>query len=319
MKKQQSNRLQRRIDRGNFVINKNIQLIKSLYKNFHDFTVKNPYARLIRLHQPIGIQLVILPILWTLTIISYDILHFICLSIIFIFGAIIMRGAGSIINDIIDKDIDKKVKRTKTRPLASGELTIKQAYKFLATLLIMALIILLMLPLKSIYFGFLALFLTIVYPFVKRYSYYPQIFLGFPFNLGIFIAWYSVKDYISFIPILIYIAAIFWTIAYDTIYAHQDKVDDIKIGVKSTALKFNNTTKVIINYIYKILITLLALVGLNSNLNISYFLILLVVLFLSLQELDSVSLNSPDECHKNFKINYDYGLLILLGFIFGHI
>ena len=319
MKKQQSNRLQSRIDRGNFVINKNIQLIKSLYKNFYNFTVKDPYARLIRLHQPIGIQLVILPILWTLTIIAYDILHFICLSIIFIFGAIIMRGAGSIINDIIDIDIDKKVKRTKTRPLASGELTIKQAYKFLAKLLIIALIILLMLPLKSIYFGFLALFLTIVYPFVKRYSYYPQIFLGFTFNLGIFIAWYSVKDYISFIPILIYLSAVFWTIVYDTIYAHQDKIDDIKIGVKSTALKFNNTTKVIVNYIYKILITLLALAGLNSNLNIAYFLILLVVLFLSLQKLDNINLNSPDECNQNFKAHFDYGLLILIGFIFGHI
>lgn len=319
MKKQQNSKFQKLINNGNMLVDENIQLIKSSYKNFQDFILKNPYARLMRLHQPIGIQLVILPVLWTLTTISYDILHFLCLAIIFIFGAMIMRSAGSIINDIIDIDIDKNVKRTKARPLTSGELTVKQGYKLLAILLAIALMILIILPLKSIYFGFLALFLTIVYPFIKRYSYYPQIFLGFTFNIGVFIAWYSVKNDISFVPILIYLSAVLWTIVYDTIYAHQDKVDDIKIGVKSTALQFNNKTKVILNYVYKILITTLALAGLNSNLNIIYFAILLIVLFLSLQRLDNINLNSPDECNQNFKEHFDYGMLILIGFIFGHI
>ncbi len=319
MKKQQNSKFQKLIDNGNLFIDENIQLIKSAYINFQNFTFKNPYARLMRLHQPIGIQLVVLPVLWTLTIISYDIIHFLCLTIIFIFGAVIMRSAGSIVNDIIDKDIDKNVKRTKIRPLANGELTIKQGYKLLAILLIIALMILIILPLKSIYFGFLALFLTVIYPFIKRYSYYPQIFLGFTFNIGVFIAWYSVKNHISFIPILIYLSAVLWTIVYDTIYAHQDKINDIKIGVKSTALKFNNKTKITLNYVYKILIATLALTGLNSNLNIIYFAILFIVLFLSLKKLDNINLNSPDECNQNFKTHFDYGVLILIGFIIGHI
>ena len=319
MKKQQNSKFRKLIDNGNLFIDENIQLIKSAYINFQNFTLKNPYARLMRLHQPIGIQLLILPVLWTLTIISYNVIHFLCLAIIFIFGAVTMRNAGSIVNDIIDKNIDKNVKRTKIRPLASGELTIKQGYKLLVILLIISLIILIILPLKSIYFGFLALFLTAIYPFIKRYSYYPQIFLGFTFNIGVFIAWYSVKNYISFVPILIYLSAVLWTIVYDTIYAHQDKTDDIKIGVKSTALKFNNKTKIILSYVYKILIATLALAGLNSNLNIIYFAILFIVLFLSLQKLDNINLNSPDECNQNFKIHFDYGVLILIGFILGHI
>lgn len=317
MKKQPSSKFQNFVDKGNLLVQQNIQIIKNLFIDFFEFSDKNPYTRLIRLHQPIGSQLVMMPVLWTLVIISYDIIHFLCLLIIFTIGAVVMRGAGAIINDIIDKDIDKDVKRTKARPLASGELTIKQAIKFLLVLLTIGLFILILLPEKSIYFGILAMVLIVIYPLIKRYSYYPQIFLGFTFNIGIFIVWYSVEKYISFVPILIYISAIFWTIGYDTIYAHQDKKDDEKIGIKSTALAFGNKTKEILRYLYKISIFSIALAGLNANLNVMFFIILFFGFFNLSQQIDNVDLDSPDDCLRKFKSNFAYGIMIFFGFAIG--
>ena len=317
MKKQLSSKFQNFVDKGNLLVQQNMQIIKNLYIAFFEFSNKDPYARLIRLHQPIGSQLVMMPILWTLVVISHDIIHFLCLLIIFTFGAVVMRGAGAIINDIIDKDIDKDVERTKARPLASGELTTKQAIKFLLILLSLGLFILILLPEKSIYFGILAMVLIVIYPLIKRYSYYPQLFLGFTFNIGVFIAWYSVEKYISFVPILIYISAIFWTIGYDTIYAHQDKEDDEKIGVKSTALAFGNKTKEIIRYLYRIAIFSIAVAGLNANLNVMFFIILFFGFFNLSQQIDNVDLDSPDDCLKKFKSNFAYGILIFFGFAIG--
>ena len=317
MKKQPSSKFQNFVDTGNLLVQQNIQIIKNLFIDFFEFSDKNPYTRLIRLHQPIGSQLVMMPVLWTLVVVSYDIVHFLCLLIIFTFGAVVMRGAGSIINDIIDKDIDKDVKRTKARPLASGELTTKQAIKFLLVLLTIGLFILILLPEKSIYVGILAMVLIVIYPLIKRYSYYPQIFLGFTFNIGIFIAWYSVEEYISFVPILIYISAIFWTIGYDTIYAHQDKKDDEKISIKSTALAFGNKTKEILRYLYKISIFSIALAGLNANLNVMFFIIVFFGFFNLSQQIDNVDLDSPDDCLRKFKSNFAYGIMIFFGFTVG--
>jgi 4-hydroxybenzoate polyprenyl transferase len=317
MKKQLSSKFQNFVDKGNLLVQQNIQIIKNLFIVFFEFSAQNPYARLIRLHQPIGSQLVMMPVLWTLVVISYDIVHFLCLLIIFTFGAVVMRGAGAIINDIIDKDIDKDVERTKARPLASGELTTKQAIKFLLVLLSIGLLILLLLPAKAIYFGILAMALIVIYPLIKRYSYYPQIFLGFTFNIGVFIAWYSVERNISFVPILIYVSAIFWTIGYDTIYAHQDKEDDEKIGVKSTALAFGNNTKEIIRYLYRIAIFSIAMAGLNANLNVTFFIVIFFGFFNLSQQIDNVDLDSPDDCLKKFKSNFAYGILIFFGFAIG--
>jgi 4-hydroxybenzoate polyprenyltransferase len=317
MKKQLSNKFQNFVDKGNLLVQQNIEKIKNLFTDFSEFSNKNPYARLIRLHQPIGSQLVMMPVLWTLVIVSHDIIHFLCLLIIFTFGAVVMRGAGAIINDIIDKDIDKDVERTKARPLASGELTTKQAIRFLLILLSLGLLILILLPEKSIYFGILAMALIVIYPLIKRYSHYPQLFLGFTFNMGVFIAWYSVEKYISFVPLLIYISAIFWTIGYDTIYAHQDKEDDEKIGVKSTALAFGNRTKEILRYLYRIAIFSVALAGLNASMNVLFFIVVLIASFNLSQQIDNVDLDSPDDCLRKFKSNFAYGILIFFGFAIG--
>lgn len=317
MKKQTNTKFQNFINKGNTYVEQSIQLMKNLLIFFFEFTSKNPYARLMRLHQPIGSQLVMMPISWILVLTSYNIIHFLCLLIMFTFGAIVMRGAGSAINDIIDKNIDQDVERTKTRPLASGELTSKQAIKFVFILLLIGLYLLILLSAKSIYFGVLAMVLIIVYPLIKRYSYYPQIFLGFIFNIGIFIAWFSIKTYISFVPILIYMSAIFWTIGYDTIYAHQDKKDDKKIGVKSTALLFGDETREIVRYLYKLSIFTLALAGLNANLNAIFYIVLLLGFFTLSQQINNVDLDSPDDCLKKFKGNFFYGMLIFFGFAIG--
>ncbi|WP_236869734.1 4-hydroxybenzoate octaprenyltransferase [Candidatus Bandiella numerosa] len=317
MKKQPSSNFQSYADKGNAYVKQKIRMIEKISVDFFKFADANPYARLMRLHQPVGTQLVMMPVLWTLAVVSYDILHFLCLFIIFTFGAVIMRGAGVVINDIIDRDIDKYVERTKMRPLASGELTLKNAVKFLLVLLIIGLFILLLLPPKSIYFGILTTGLIMVYPLIKRYSYYPQIFLGATFNLGIFIAWFSVEQYISFVPILIYIASIFWTIGYDTIYAHQDKKDDEKIGVKSTAIAFGDNTKEIVRYLYKFFIFSLDIAGLNANLNVIFFIVILMGFFMLSQQIDNVDLNSPEDCLKKVKSNFAIGMLIFFGFAIG--
>ena len=184
-------------------------------------------------------------------------------------------------------------------------------------LLSISLFILLLLPPKSIYFGILTMGLIMVYPLIKRYSYYPQVFLGATFNLGIFIAWFSVEQYISFVPILIYIASIFWTIGYDTIYAHQDKKDDEKIGVKSTALAFGDKTKEIVRYLYKFFVFTLAIAGLNANLNIIFFIVVLIGFFMLSQQIDNVDLNSPEDCLRKFKSNFAFGMLMFFGFAIG--
>jgi 4-hydroxybenzoate polyprenyl transferase len=317
MKKQPSSNFQSYVDKGNAYVKQKIRMIEKISVDFFKFADVNPYARLMRLHQPVGTQLVMMPVLWTLAVVSYDILHFLCLFIIFTFGAVIMRGAGAVINDIVDRDIDKYVERTKMRPLASGELMLKNAVKFLLVLLIIGLFILLLLPPKSIYFGILTMGLIMVYPLMKRYSYYPQIFLGATFNLGIFIAWFSVEQYISFVPILIYIASIFWTIGYDTVYAYQDKKDDEKIGVKSTAIAFGDKTKEIVRYLYKFFIFSLAIAGLNANLNVIFFIVILMGFFMLSQQIDNVDLNSPEDCLKKVKSNFAIGMLIFFGFAIG--
>ena len=186
MKKPQNNKWQNSVKHINSLIEKLFLQFNLLTNKLDDFCNKSPYTRLIRLHKTIGVQLLIVPIFWTLALATNSFLEFSLFSLIFILGAIIIRSAGVIINDIADCKFDKNVSRTKKRPLASGELSINQAVKFLAILLLIALLILLMLPIKAIYTGIIAFILISAYPYSKRYTKYPQIFLGFTFNIGKF-------------------------------------------------------------------------------------------------------------------------------------
>ncbi|MBI2707222.1 MAG: 4-hydroxybenzoate octaprenyltransferase, partial [Proteobacteria bacterium] len=207
------------------------------------------YLKLARLHRPQAIWLLLLPAWWGIALASPG---FPPLLFLFLFGAgaLLMRSAGCIYNDIIDKDFDAKVRRTATRPLAAGDLNLKEAVIFLGLLLGVAAIILFTLPLPVIGTGFIALSLVFLYPWMKRLTYWPQLFLGFTFNIGLIMGWLSLSPTLSSVPLLFYGGAILWTLGYDTIYALQDMEDDLLVGVKSSALVVSSFVKFFLSLVY---------------------------------------------------------------------
>tara|TARA_R110001592_G_scaffold29350_10_gene106677 strand:+ start:56623 stop:57546 length:924 start_codon:yes stop_codon:yes gene_type:complete len=276
-----------------------------------------PYAYVMRLDRPIGVWLLLLPSLWSIALSSDGLrgmgLREYAILLLFIIGAIVMRGAGCIINDLWDRDIDKKVERTRERPIASGQISIKQALVFLATLLLIGFIILLQFNVTTIILGFLTLPLIISYPLMKRITWWPQFFLGLTFNFGALMGWSAVAGSLSMPAILLYIGALFWTIAYDTIYAHQDKDDDALIGVKSTALKFGEHSKIWVSGFLSAAFVLLCM-GLWINAGID-ILSGGALLCLGGHFIWQMTVWKPDDQESSlmiFKANRNAGLLILL-------
>jgi 4-hydroxybenzoate polyprenyltransferase len=221
------------------------------------FINTNRYTRLLRLDNNIGTYLMLMPILWALTFASKSLSQILVYFILFIIGAFIMRSAGCIINDMADQELDKKVERTSSRPLASGEVSLREAGCLVGILLLIAMSLLFYLPSVVAYIALLAIPLIIIYPFTKRVMNYPQIFLGLTFNLGVLMAWFTVSPQPSFSPFLLYIAAVLWTFAYDTIYAHQDSKDDLEAGIKSSAIAIGKRTKQVVWRVYQLLIALI--------------------------------------------------------------
>ena len=281
------------------------------------------FIQLTRLDKPIGYMLLFWPCLWGLTI-AYNFennlnKYFFYLALFFL-GSLFMRSAGCIVNDIFDRDFDKKVERTKNRPLASGKISIFLASIFALVLCLLALIVL-------INFNFLTIILAIAsmpfafsYPLMKRFTYWPQLFLGITFNYGLLLAWISIHESISLAPILLYLGAIFWTLGYDTIYGYQDIKDDEIIGVKSTSIKFKDNPKKILYLFY--IMTFLSLVGLGYLMEFSYiyFIFLLVpLLHLFVYQLGRLDIKSSSSCLKLFKSNNFLGLIIFLNLLIGKI
>ncbi len=215
--------------------------------------ITNPYFQLMRLHQPIGIWLLLWPCYFSLALNSQGIPSPLLLGL-FALGAVVMRGAGCIINDICDREFDKQVERTKNRPLASGALTVRQALCLLAFLTLLAFMIALSLGLSVIIWSAAALPLVVLYPLMKRITWWPQLFLGITFNWGVLVASVAVTGSIDLPSVLLYIGCMFWTLGYDTIYAHQDKADDMRIGVKSTALRLGKYSKIFVTICYSLFI-----------------------------------------------------------------
>ena len=217
------------------------------------------FIELTRLNKPIGFMLLFWPCAWGLTLAYYfdgeKILYFKYL-ILFFLGSVLMRSAGCIFNDIVDKDLDKKVERTKKRPIASGKISVLNSFIYVILLCFFALIILLQFNWLTIVLGMSSMILAFSYPFMKRITYWPQLFLGLTFNWGIIMGWTSIENNISIEPIILYIAAIFWTLGYDTIYGLQDIHDDEIIGVKSTSIKFKNNVKVFVGTCYSLCVLL---------------------------------------------------------------
>ncbi len=273
------------------------------------------YIRLMRLHQPTGFLLLFWPCSFGILLTKNNSFPWKTI-LLFLFGSVIMRSAGCIINDIIDKDLDKHVERTRSRPLASGTILLTQAILVIAVLLLIGAFILFSLTKTAIYLGLISILLIVTYPFMKRISNYPQVFLALTFNIGALIGYAAITDKISFSATLLYIACWFWTIGYDTIYGYQDTKYDKKIGVKSTALKFEKHAKIFIFSNYALMALLLLItIHINSYSWQSYIIWCFVTLHLIWQTY-FFDKNSSKICMNLFKKNGSLGLLIFFIFLF---
>ena len=207
------------------------------------------FLELTRLKKPIGFMLLFWPCLWGLTLahqFSNDSYIFLKHCFLFFCGAVLMRSAGCIVNDILDRKIDVMVERTKNRPIASGKISVKKSLVYVFLLCAIAFLILIQFNLNTIILGLASMPFAFSYPLMKRFTYWPQLFLGITFNYGLVMAWVSLTDEFSFYPLILYFGAIFWTLGYDTIYGFQDIKDDEIIGVKSTSIKFKKNPKLFI-------------------------------------------------------------------------
>lgn len=277
----------------------------------------NYYFSLMRLNSLSGLWLVLFPslsgILLASTSLSGQTLFYI---VLFVVGAFLMRPAGCIINDIFDREIDAHVERTKLRPLANGKLNVKQALILLCLLLFAALIVLLLTNVTTVMLGILSICMTIIYPLLKRHVWWPQLFLGFTFNMGSLMGWSVIKNQVSLEPIFFYAGCIFWTLCYDTIYAHQDKKDDEKIGVKSTALYFGNNTKSWLKRFYLASFTMWLYAGILSSLNNAFYVALLAVGLIFYRQYKNFNPDNPSQCMSIFKSNSYVGLVLFFGILF---
>jgi 4-hydroxybenzoate polyprenyltransferase len=279
------------------------------------------YVSLTRIDNPIGIALLFLPCLFGISLsLKKTTLNFSeTFWIIFLFGlgSIIMRSAGCVINDIFDQKFDAQVQRTKNRPLAAKKVTTFEALLLLAFLLFLSLIILLQFNQNTILSGLVALVLAATYPLMKRITYYPQIFLGLAFNFGILMSALAILDSLDFSFFILYFSAIIWTLIYDTIYAFQDIEDDLKIGVKSSAIKFSENPKQILLFLTLIMFLTLYYLGLREFFGFSFFLINLGAFTLLMTKIANCDFTKPEACLKIFKDNFWIGILILTAIFLG--
>ena len=268
-----------------------------------------PYMRLARADRPIGAWLLLIPCWWGLALASNGWPDWSFIALFFV-GAFVMRAAGCTVNDLADRNFDRVVARTANRPIASGQLTVFHATVFLVILLIIGLAILLQFNTITIYLGVASLLLVAIYPFMKRFTYWPQAFLGLTFNWGSLMGWTTISGELNAPALWLYAAGVCWTLGYDTIYAHQDKADDLLAGVKSTALKFGEHTLIWLILFYCATIILLGTIGVLMDLAWPYFVGLSVGAGHFLWQLLTVNLDIPVSCLKVFKSNRDFGLII---------
>ncbi|XP_055375037.1 4-hydroxybenzoate polyprenyltransferase, mitochondrial [Condylostylus longicornis] len=278
-----------------------------------------PYVQLMRLDKPIGAWLLYWPCTWSIAL-SAAPGHWPDFYMLALFGtgALIMRGAGCTINDLWDKDIDSRVERTKLRPLASGAIKPFDAIVFLSAQLSIGLLVLLQLNLHSIMLGACSLGLVILYPLMKRITYWPQFVLGMAFNWGAILGWAAVHNDVNWQACLpLYMAGVCWTIVYDTIYAHQDKKDDIEVGIKSTAIRFGDRTKIWLTGFSTAMLSGLVTSGIVCEQTWPYFTAVGLVAGHLAQQIYSLNIDIPSDCAKKFISNSQVGLILFLGIVLG--
>ena len=281
------------------------------------------FIELTRLNRPIGYMLLFWPCLWGLTIaynFDSELGTFYFYSLLFLLGSMLMRSAGCIVNDIVDKNFDKKVERTKNRPIASGKISVKLATIYSFILCGLAFLVLINFNKFTILMALLSMPLAFTYPLMKRFTYWPQLFLGITFNYGLVLAWISINNSINLVPIIFYFGAIFWTLGYDTIYGYQDIKDDEIIGVKSTSIKFKNNPKKFISLCYMSFFLSLILVGILMNFKMSFFISLIITFFhLGFYQIKNLEVSNPNMCLIKFKSNNLLGLIVFINILIGKI
>jgi 4-hydroxybenzoate polyprenyltransferase len=282
------------------------------------------FIELTRLNKPIGYMLLFWPCSWGLTL-AYDFYNldlslYVFYLILFFMGSILMRSAGCIINDIADRNFDKKILRTKNRPVASGKVSIIRALIYSIFLCFLALLILINFNKYTILLAFISMPLAFTYPLMKRYTYWPQLFLGITFNYGIILGWVSITNEINIITLILYCGGIFWTLGYDTIYGYQDIYYDEIIGLKSTSIKFKTNPYLFLHTCYILFFICLILLGNIMNFNMFYFFFLISssTLFYILN-LKNLSIINPESCLRVFKSNNFIGLSVFMSFLIGKI
>ena len=281
----------------------------------------NLFIELTRLNKPIGYMLLFWPCVWGLTLVydfNSEINTYFKYLIFFLLGSILMRSAGCIVNDIADKKFDQKVERTKNRPIASEKISIKLAFLYALVLCFCAFLILINFNLFTIVLALASMPFAFSYPLMKRFTYWPQLFLGITFNYGLVLAWISINNSISLTPIMFYIGAIFWTLGYDTIYGYQDIKDDEIIGIKSTSIKFKNNPKTFLTLCYSFLLISLILIGVLMNFNNIFYLFLIIPFcHLFFYQINFLNINKPEDCLKIFKSNNVLGLIVCMNILVG--
>ena len=281
----------------------------------------NLFIELTRLKKPIGFMLLFWPCIWGLTLVhdfNSSLNNYIFFGSLFLAGSILMRSAGCIVNDIVDKNFDKKVERTKNRPIASGKVSVKLALIYSIVLCGLAFLVLINFNKFTIYMALLSMPLAFTYPLMKRITYWPQLFLGITFNYGLVLAWISISNEVSLVALVFYFGAIFWTLGYDTIYGFQDIKDDEIIGVKSTSIKFKNDPKKFLLFCYLVFFVSLIFVGINMNFKLFYFVFLILpAVHLFIFQIKKLNISDTNNCLTKFKSNNLLGLIVLINIFIG--
>ncbi len=281
----------------------------------------NLFFELTRLKRPIGYMLLFWPCAWGLTIaydFSFSLKIYFFYLLMFFLGSILMRSAGCIVNDVLDRKFDERVFRTKNRPIASGKISVKLGLFYASLLCLLAFLILINFNLFTIIIALASMPLAFTYPLMKRFTYWPQLFLGITFNYGLILGWTSINAEINLIPLIFYFGAIFWTLAYDTIYGFQDIKDDEIIGLKSTSIKFKSNPIILLYLCYIIFLSSLILIGLLSGFSKLYFLSLIVIVYhMYFIQLNKFNSNEPEICLKIFQSNNLLGGIILISLLVG--
>lgn len=279
-----------------------------------------PYLKLARIDRPVGTWLLLWPCIWSMSLMisGYSLLELGLIALLFAIGSIVMRGAGCTYNDIVDAGIDAQVDRTRSRPIPAGEVTKAQAWMFLVFQCLIGLAILLQFNVFTIYLGLGSLVLVALYPFMKRWTGWPQAWLGLTLNWGALMGWAALDGTLGWPAAALYAGAVFWTLGYDTIYAHQDKEDDALIGIGSSALVLGEKTKLALWAFYSLFFVGLFSAGTLANLGLIFYVGIAFAGFQLVAQIRAVDIDDPDKCLEVFRSNTDFGWTVLLSFMLGH-